>query len=928
MPEIPFERITEAIQSLERYHFRIEYTPGIIYEGERDLAEGRQYIQIGLTPGIFPVAEIFWEGEKGYGRRLQSNLWLRMQGKPFLNYLQFALSVLLDANIISIRETESFWFVNIQPEHFPPRDRLEELYRDILGQTIDFEKGEFLERLIEQSQSLEINLQLKISREDYLIYGFTVQCRAQEMQVELTAAFSQSQMDVPPLPDGVQQVVAPDVEVPMEMLLFHLPKIAGWCGKNHRTWTQRAIQLIEEKEITLPVQSRKYTEIYNSAWFTEAYTEKVAKTGKPDYNKHHPIVLGAGFEDCSPDDPLPNFYNNWFASDPNYQTDPKYYYDQKGWRDYHHFGGEGVGLEYALYFEFRGCPSTTKPGDRYYSARDWGYGDGRVNPKHNRLTFTEAIRQYNRYNLDGKRTAYLMLGHVVHLLQDVGQPDHAKLVAHPGSSFTELEAYKKYKYCEIVAGLAAAACLKVAGLCFFGLCCAGVFGAVFGICRDCLSDEKVGYERLIKDKWSLDHKIPKNEITATGIVTQPSYDAYFSDLSKFCISKANITSPLGCGKVTFPLVPSFIGVPGGRPFIHVANKEQVDRFLEMTNKIVPRIIGASAGMIQYFYDIVNYPPYVERVAIVQWEPRAVPRKFAFFSKNQLHCVRYDAEWVMSKNKRILNYRTKTRPLSLDRPAYIFILFGPTEIDPEKGGKIMEQPELRLVGTYPLTGKPIDMKIKLKLAQDNDVGQYYWGSFNPHNCSDDPYTLTLIIQGKDGAAHLAQRKPSGDEIDAKPATIARVDASLPPTYPWKDYEPGPDVNHKIQIPPAEWKLMVNPSGLLAISPQREGKGEVTLQIKQKAWDCQWEPYWGPVTCPVRWELSQNVTKLGKQLQTGSWEDFNFQVQLIVHRSGDAKLVITPDWQMYTPGRYELKVLYEVGEPPKVLSNIVTILVELL
>ena len=287
---------------------------------------------------------------------------------------------------------------------------------------------------------------------------------------------------------------------------------------------------------------------------------------------------------------------------------------------------------------------------------------------------------------------------------------------------------------------------------------------------------------------------------------------------------------------------------------------------------------------------------------------------------------------MSKNKRVLKYLIKTQKLSLDRPAYIFILFGPANIGPKKSGRVMSKTNLRLVGTYPLTGKPIDITVKLTSAKDNDVGQYYWGTFNPHNCGTDPYTLTLIVKGEDNAAHLAPRNPSGTEIDGNPATLAKVDASLP-SYPWKDYQPGPDMNHKIKISLVEWKLLVNPYGLLVIKPWLEAKGEVDLQIEQKALNCQWESYSGPLTCPVQWELLNQVTKqsdaLGRAV-TGLWRDFGFAVHLLVQprQPGKAKLVITPDVRKYTPGRYEIKVLYKVGEPQKLWSNIVTILVELL
>lgn len=961
------EEIVEANQSLRRYHFRMAYIPGIIYEGEMDLEEGRQYIQIGLTPEAFPEAEIFWEGERGYGRRLESDFWLRMQGEPFPNLLQLAVKALLEGRIVSVREEGAFWSIDIESSPDAQRHDPAEFYHAVFGEPADREQEEFLAQLIELSQELEASLQMRISREDYSISEVTVQSQARDIRTGMVATFGPSQMEISPIPDEAPQLAEPDIEVPMEMLLFHLPKIAGWCGANHGTWTQRAIQLIQDTEAHLPLNKRKYTEIYDLGWFSEAYIEQVASnTGYPDFIKHHPMVLGSVFEDCSPDNPLPNFYNTWFASDTNYQADPKYYYDQAGWRDYHHFGGREFGLEHRWYFKFRGSPSSRpKPGDRYYSACDWGYGGGRLNdPQHNRLTFTEAIRQYHRYSLDGKRAAYLMLGHALHLLEDVGQPDHAKLVAHPGSSYTELDAYKEYKYCEIIASAGAAACLKASGWsCLFGLCCAGVWGAVFGICRDSLSDKKVGYEKLITytDKWSLDQKSVQERIKVTGVVPHITYDDFFSKLSKFSISKANITSPLGCGKVTFPpILPSSIGFPGCRPFIHVDNQEQVGRFVELTNKIVPRIIGTAAGLIQHFYDIVNYPPYVERVAIVQWEPNDTPRGFAFFKQDiKKHCKRYDIKWEMSPmgQSRVSKPQATTQHLSPDRTAYFFILFGPTlgmKRDTATGkltamvrGRVMAKAKLKLVGTYPGTGNKIDHEVDLKLAHDDKVGHYYWGSYDPRNCSLDPYLLTLEISGEDQGTHLAHRQPSGSQLDANPATVAKVDASMGPVYPWvpNTYEPGTDKNHKIQIYTYEaWELLVKPKSLV-IKPAQEAVGgvilqtvgEVILQIRQKARDCNWEPYWGPVTCPVEWELLEKVTKQAYFIdrilyppKTDAPELFGFQVKLLIdpHPPGTAKLlIIIPAAGKYTSGHYDIGVQYTVGEPPAQWKATTTIVVEL-
>jgi len=251
------------------------------------------------------------------------------------------------------------------------------------------------------------------------------------------------------------------------------------------------------------------------------------------------------------------------------------------------------------------------------------------------------------------------------------------------------------------------------------------------------------------------------------------------------------------------------------------------------------------------------------------------------------------------------------------------------------GMNLSKTTLRLVGTDPDTGKAIDFDVKLKLAQDPKTGPYYWGRFDPRNCSKDPYWLTLVVDGDDGGAHFAARSASGNKLDAKPATVARVDAYQYPKYPWVagTYEPGKDKNHKIKIHTyEEWQMTIKPKGLV-LYPARVMQGEVTLHIVQKARDCKWEPYWGPVTCPVQWKLLEDVTKEAYVVadgfgglmyyppETGKPADFGFQVKLSVSsiRPGRADLEITVDPQKYAAGTYDIYVGHTVGQFTKWIAT---------
>lgn len=357
---------------------------------------------------------------------------------------------------------------------------------------------------------------------------------------------------------------------------------------------------------------RKYLDLYDPGWAVRAYDDAAAALQDPDGTVHHPIVNGAFYEDQTA--PLPVFYHSFFVSDPAYAADPNYYWDQAGYyRDYHHFGGEATGLEHRWYFSLRGNPPTSQlVNGRYYSARDWGHGGARIDETLNRLTFVRAIEQYNRYSFDGKRAAYLMLGHVVHLLQDQGQPDHARLVAHPGSSMTEDHAYSTYHYCEFLAGEAAAA----AALACFGpwswACAAAAFAATLAGCKLSADSDVVGYERLIGSHWSLSAAEPG--IGARGVVRKGTYDEYFQSLAAYAKSQADqrgLSSALGCD--TLILIPP---IPGADPAIDTTTDEPA-AYADLTNALVPEVVGMTAGLIQHFFEVVNHPPILERLTVVQ-----------------------------------------------------------------------------------------------------------------------------------------------------------------------------------------------------------------------------------------------------------------------------------------------------------------------
>lgn len=511
MVQLPIETIANAIQQITLYGFRLEY-PGVFHTAQIDLSSNAQHIQLGLLPDSNPIAEIYWLNNQGYGRQLEAGEWFNIQGSPFPNFLSYTLDLIQSGDILEI-EDEDGWTIHLNPTYCPPRDDPELFYHEILSGISCFNNPEFLERIITISRELNVSMIIKISGNSFLPYEVSVQASIPPYQSQSTARIKFDFEITSPISQHhlTPELIEEKPPIRSSALLYRLPSLGGWETKTHAVWAQRSLDLIEDED-----EVKKYTEIYNSYWSSNSYKELTAR-GKekkgpeehapcypeePQHDIHHPVVLGAFHEDSKQ---MPASYNTvFFADDSKFRINEDYYYPKNKYsRYYHHYGGEQTGLKYQLYFELHpdpGPPPRTKPNDRYYSARDWGYGGNRIDESLNRLTFSQAIQQYSQYSLEGKRRAYLMLGHVIHLLQDQGQPDHANLEAHAGSGMTQKQAYlEEYEllgvnYCEFLAATAAALSI---GLCWIA-CSASVYAVTYWACESDLDDHIVGYERLVR----------------------------------------------------------------------------------------------------------------------------------------------------------------------------------------------------------------------------------------------------------------------------------------------------------------------------------------------------------------------------------------------------------------------------------------------
>jgi hypothetical protein len=173
-------------------------------------------------------------------------------------------------------------------------------------------------------------------------------------------------------------------------------------------------------------------------------------------------------------------------------------------------------------------------------------------------------------------------------------------------------------------------------------------------------------------------------------------------------------------------------------------------------------------------------------------------------------VKYDFEWICKgdTDTREMPYDVgwKGFPLSASHDAYLFIRFGPV-LEPQKG-KVIRAESLSAVLTGTTSAShPITVMVPLQLAYDDPgsgVGPYYWGPLNVANsyCPEGKTCLTLNVSGRDSVAHLKARlEATGEELDSKPETVAKVVVSAEQGYPFSDYEPGTDTNHSMLFGPA-------------------------------------------------------------------------------------------------------------------------------
>jgi len=784
--QIRIGEIEEANKKIARYRIRGHVIPsGLQWEGIVDQQKKSLYVRLNLSESPNTAAEFYRIGTKGYGRPLGGKNWFNIEGgEEFLNYLVCAIELMKQGKIISVNEKQQLLTYEISPENLFLRENLEQFFNSLFRKPLSPRMRNMINSMIVANRDLKINIHVPVSPKDKKIKKIEIETESSQMKTSFIINIDETRDEVPALPEEASRSKGP--AIPWPMLLFRLPErwgIGGWSDFIHCTFALGAIRLIQNTD-----KDERYAEIYriaNQECLWDSSMDKFILSG----TTNHPILLGTYYEDQkSNNDEATNFYKDWFGKEFE-ELGLEERFNRMARRPYMHYGGEDLGLSNEWYFEIGWAPVPERScsDDRFYSARDWGYGGfrtggGTCSPPVqdlNRLTFVEAINQYNKYTLKGKKNAYFMLGHVIHLLQDQSEPDHAKLVPHPASGQSGLDAFGPHGFlsCELLAATVAslAAAAPSCGL-FAPFCAAAAYANARSACLPWMDPNMVGYERLIEHQWRPSRI--ESRLRGLSPSRESSYDDFFRKMANYAIEAVerhgfshDYDNGNSLGTATADLF--YISIPACVPNINLTiDKERIRRYLAMTDDLAIYAIQGGAGLLQYFYEIVNPPPYLKRLTITQNSE-----------------TRFDIAWedILNDEKDTVVRRErqvrKNYTLYHGVPATITAWFGPVSIigpNPDKNPKHLRTRNMLRGDVY------IDRQ-RVSLSRSTEDGNpVLSGSFTP-GCIPgvNPITKSISISALDDAPHLQDRRPLGNTLDTNPLTVARVNSSAP--YDWIDYE---------------------------------------------------------------------------------------------------------------------------------------------
>ncbi len=406
-------------------------------------------------------------------------------------------------------------------------------------------------------------------------------------------------------------------------------------------------------------------------------------------------------------------------------------------------------------------------------------------------TWAGAIEAYGLY--DDKALAYDRFGHVLHLMEDMGQPDHVNRVAHPGST-KRMGDFRK-----ILGEQSGGKCTvfppgtndNFVGFEIYwnNLTKQGEVKKIASAIKetprvfdemDLYMDSLAGQSTAIQKKYGLPLSGEKSMgVKGTKLITLcnstivPNWAAG--------IAKSTDVGPNG---ITLPLTEMANLLPNIDP--NPATQSS-NPYYKAGVEVIEKTIVHSAGLMKLFYDIVNPPPIAYKVEVVQGSSV------------------YEGHWedVKEKDGKLIKRELKhsaNDAVCLNVPIAITITFGP-EINPG--------------ATHLMDGSSISVKAngvapkEFTFTQNSGVdknGPAIW--FGVFDSPKQGSELKLEILAFDGRVHYGdasvyetllrgEQSNPGSKLDGDPSTRAYVGTDKKP-YPWTGYEPGPDTSHKIAL----------------------------------------------------------------------------------------------------------------------------------
>lgn len=437
------------------------------------------------------------------------------------------------------------------------------------------------------------------------------------------------------------------------------------------------------------------------------------------------------------------------------------------------------------------------------------------------MSWENAINRYG-YTESSKKLAYYTLGFILHLLQDMGCPEHVHDDPHGASSYSGFERWVEDYFYRLWEGTKIARPKRFSEpekIDDFFINLSKIAYSANRFHGDWGGDMEFFYEhsnlakmfRIVQERrimpdltgrlqWELlgkggppDQDInfrlkdfienPSSHKKGDGgwwptYLEAPLFGHKIQDKSRYFYIELSDDIPPGYQRKLYP--HAFLPTPlddvlnqCSGPEWHIENLYPHGKDLNWNKHlytligrcVIPATIEHTAGFIEYYYDIVNHPPYVKQLSISQDDD-----------------LKYSAWWVdnekIAPNKDHVTH-VENRNLHLDKdkplkpgPMIISVVFS----EPVKEVKVSLGNEI-IKGS--LQDQDIIWRASFEIPEDNYISGYQ--------------KISITAIDKDN--HFMNEKGLLDKYPRTPAK-RRYSARAWPT--WKDYEPGKDENHRVNI----------------------------------------------------------------------------------------------------------------------------------